>query len=238
MQMTGAAVKGRKVAIAVVLALQPVCGTAAQAAERSFAVGRFDSIRLTDIEAVEIVTGGAVGVQALGTAAELDRLVVTDSGGILDVTPRLRDGLSAGVARVRLRISVPMINHLALRGAGTVSVNRIATPGFTATVAGPGRVDVGLVEVQTANFNTAGSGSISAAGRCRDAKAKSTGSGDIDIARLRCMTLAAETAGSGDIRANAATSAKVTITGGGNVSVSGGARCTVSAIGNGKASCG
>jgi len=229
---------GKGAVLGVALALQLGCGAAVQAAERNFAVDRFDSIRLTDIEAVEIVTGGSAGVAATGDRAELDRLVVTESGGILDIAPKLHDGLRAGVARVRLRISVPMINHLALRGAGTVSVNRIATPGFTATVAGPGRIDVGQVEVQTANFNTAGSGSISAAGRCRDAKAKSTGSGDIDIARLRCMTLVAETAGSGDIRAFATTSAKVTITGAGNVGVSGGARCTVSAIGSGKATCG
>ncbi|TFU03240.1 hypothetical protein EUV02_08590 [Polymorphobacter arshaanensis] len=230
---------GKRTAIRAALVLQLCCGAAAlSAAERSFPVGRFDSIRLTDITAVDIVTGEAVGVTAQGERAELDRLVVSDEGGILDVAPQLRGGLSAGAARVRLRITVPMINHVALRGAGAVSINRVAAPGFTAALAGPGRIDIAAIDVQAASFTTAGSGSIVAAGRCRDAKAASTGSGDIDIARLRCATLVAETAGSGDIRGFATTSAKVTITGGGNVGVSGGARCTVSAIGSGKANCG
>ena len=234
MRMTGG-----RAAIGVALALQLGCGAAAlSAAERSFTVDRFDSIRLTDIAAVDIVTGEAVGVTAQGERADLDRLEVSDEGGILDIAPQLRGGLSTGAVRIRLRITVPMINHVALRGAGAVSVNRIAAPGLTATLAGPGRIDVAAIDVQAANFSTAGSGTIVAAGRCREAKAASTGSGDIDIARLRCATLSAETAGSGDIRAFATTSAKVMITGAGNVSVGGGARCTVSAIGSGKATCG
>lgn len=232
--MKCAARRGGGLALGAALAL---LGGAAAAAEHSFTIDRFDSVRLTDVESTEIVTGATAAVYVEGARSEIDRLKVSDEGGILDIAPRLHGGLSAGVARVRLRITVPMINHLALRGAGTVRVSRIAAPGFNATLAGPGRIAIADIEVISASFSTAGSGSITAAGRCRDVRAGATGSGDIDIARLHCTTLAADTAGSGDIRAYASGSARITITGAGNVQVSGGARCTVSAIGSGRAIC-
>lgn len=222
---------------AVTALVMLVAASAAPAAERKFAVAGFDSVRISDIDAVDIVTGGSTAVVASGDSAELDRLDVNVVGGVLEVAPRGGAAIVAPPVRARLRIAVPMINHLAVRGGGTAHVNRVAAPGFTASLAGPGRIDIAVVDSQSAAFSTSGSGSISAAGRCDNARAMSTGSGLIDLSRLACAALIADTGGSGDISARASATAKLTITGAGNISVSGGAKCTVSAIGSGKAIC-
>jgi len=224
-----------RICVTALALLQPLIG--AQAAERSFAVTRFDSVRVTDIESVDIVTGGSAAVAATAGAAELDRLDITVVGGVLVVAPRAGGAIDAPAVRARVRIALPMINNLAVRGGGAVRVNRVTAPGLTVALAGPGRIEIAAIDSQSVAFSTAGSGSISAAGRCENARAMSTGSGQIDIARLNCETLVADTGGSGDINARASNTAKLTITGAGNIAVSGGAKCTVSAIGSGKAIC-
>ena len=83
----------------------------------------------------------------------------------------------------------------------------------------------------------AGSGDISATGRCGAGTAKIAGSGDMKLDGLKCATLSASIAGSGNIRVVATQTANLSMIGSGDITLTGGARCTVSSAGSGKARC-
>ncbi len=224
----------RLAAAIVLLATSP-----ALAAERSFPVGGFDKIALDGSPEVVVTTGHGVDVRASGDAEALDRLDVRVEGGTLRIGHK-RTGMNwswGSHPRTRFVVTVPMLHAADIAGSGSVSVDRIKARDFAGNIAGSGSLRVTALDVDTASFAVAGSGMAMATGRCGSGVAKISGSGDVKLGDLRCATFSGSVAGSGSIDAFATQTATLATMGSGNIRVTGGARCTVSSAGSGRATC-
>ncbi len=223
----------RLAAAIVVLVAAP-----ALAAERNVAVGSFDKLAVAVPADVAVATGRGGSVRVSGAEADLDRLDIRVDGSTLTIgsTPGIDWRWRSG-AKVRIAVTVPMLRAVDLAGSGGIVVDRIRTPDFAASLAGSGAVRVGAVDARTVKLSSSGSGTIEAAGRCGAGRAEIAGSGGIRIAGLKCATLSASVAGSGTIDAYATQTATLATMGSGDINVAGGARCTVSSAGSGRAHC-
>ena len=224
----------RLFAAAVLVAAAPVA-----AAERTFRVGAFDKLALEGSPEVVVTTGRAVGVHATGDAEMLDRLDVRVEGGVLKIGHK-RDGGELVVGDPQ---PDPFHDHRA--DAARRRRRRIGRR-YDRPRQGP-RLRrqyrrVGVAPRRSARrrrgeLQHLGVGDDAAAGRCGTGSAKIAGSGDLKLAALKCATLSASIAGSGSIDAYATQTATLATMGSGDIRLAGGARCTVSSAGSGKAHC-
>lgn len=224
----------RAIVLAALLATAP-----AAAAERSFAVGGFDRLALEGSPDVAVTTGGAVGVRATGDAEALDRLDVRVEGGTLKIGHK-REAWNwswGSHGRIRFAVTVPTLRGVDIAGSGGVAIDRVRVHDFAGAISGSGSLTVAALDAETASFAIAGSGRATAAGRCGTGSAKIAGSGDLHLAGLKCATLSASIAGSGSIDAFATQTATLATMGSGDITLAGGARCTVSTAGSGRAKC-
>ena len=222
-----------------VAALTLLAAAPAAAAERNFPVGGFDRLALEGSPDVTVVTGRAPSVRATGDADALDRLDVHVEGGTLRIGHK-RNGWNwdwGRHARTHVEVTVPMLRGVDTAGSGDVRVDRIKVRDFAGAIAGSGSLTVGSLDADTASFAVSGSGTATAAGRCGSGAAKIAGSGDVKLGGLKCATLSASVAGSGSIDAYATQTATLATMGSGDIRLTGGARCTVSTAGSGKAHC-
>ncbi len=210
----------------------------AVAAERTFPVGSFTGLAVAGSPEVTVTTGHAPGVHASGSDAALDRLEIRVEDGTLKIgTKRGLDWSWHDHGRVTIAVTVPMLDAVDVAGSAAVAVDRIKAPRFGANISGSGSVRVAALDADVAGFNVSGSGTATAAGRCGTGAAKISGSGELRLAALKCTTLSGSIAGSGSIDAFATQTATLATMGSGNITVAGGARCTVSSAGSGKAKC-
>jgi hypothetical protein len=207
--------------------------------ERDFPVGGFDRLAAGGSANITVTTGARASVRATGEAAALDHLDIRVEGDTLKVGTK-RDSLWSGWrnhGRVQIAVTVPMIRAVDLAGSGTVTVDRIKVRDFDASIGGSGRLNVAMLDSDMAKFDVAGSGDMTIAGRCGSAKASIAGSGDLKLSGLKCATFSASVAGSGRIDAYASQTATLSTMGSGDINLTGGARCSVSTAGSGKARC-
>ncbi len=210
----------------------------ALAADRAFAVGDFHGLALSGSPDVTITTGRAASVHATGEAAALDRLEIGVEDGVLKIgNKRGLDWSWRDHGPVRIAVTVPMLRSISVTGSGDVKADRIKVADFAAAVAGSGDITVGSLDTDAMRLALSGSGTIAATGRCGSGTVKIAGSGDMKLDGLKCATLSANMTGSGDIRAFATQTANLSIMGSGEIFLTGGARCTVSSAGSGKAHC-
>ena len=223
----------------LILAAALIAAVPASAAERRFPVGNFDRIEAGGADDVTVTTGHAVSVVATGDQDRLDRLDIRVEDGVLKIGYKRESGWKFWErGETHIAISVPSLRGAKLAGSGNVSIDRASAPAFEGGLAGSGDLRLGQLDTKSLMLDIAGSGTISAAGRCDSARMSIAGSGGMKIAGLTCATLAANIAGSGNIDAHATGTAAISIMGSGDVRVRGGARCTISKHGSGSADCG
>ena len=227
----------RHACVAVLLAT----AASASAAEMNVPVGSFDRVALCGSPDVTVTTGRAVSVRASGDQKALDLLDIRVEAGVLKIGTKPGKwnwGEWGGRGKVRIAVTVPMVRGVDLGGSGTVSVDRVKVPLFSAAIGGSGAIRIASLDTDVAKFSVAGSGSADAAGRCSKADIDVAGSGRLHLAGLKCETLSASIAGSGDIDATATRTASVSVMGSGDARIGGGARCSVSKHGSGSVVCG
>lgn len=207
------------------------------AVERSFPVGGFDRLAVEGSPDVVVTTGRAVSVRASGDSAALDHLDVRVEGTALKIGYKGGTWSWGNHDNAHFVVTVPMLQAVDIAGSSAVTVDRVKAKDFAANISGSGSVRVAALDADMTAFNLSGSGTVTAAGSCGTGSAKISGSGDLKLAALKCATLSASIAGSGSIDAFATQTATLATMGSGDITLAGGARCTVSTAGSGKARC-
>ena len=110
--------------------------TAAQAAERSFAVPAFDRVAVSGSPDVVVATGQAISVRASGDDAALDRLEIKVENGALQIRTKGKGWSWGTSSKTRVFVTVPMLRGADVTGSGNMLVDRIDVPEFSAS--GPG----------------------------------------------------------------------------------------------------
>ena len=223
--------------IALVAAL--LLGSAAHADQRSFPVGSFDRLASSGSADITVTTGKTPSVSVEASKDTLDRMDIRVDGTTLRIGMKKSGwGVHWDSGKIKVAVTVPMLRSVELSGSGSVAVDKIKVPEFSAAISGSGEGRFPSVDAGTVKLAISGSGDLDAAGRCGAAHVDIAGSGDVRIGQLQCTSLSASIAGSGDIDAFATTTADVSIAGSGDARIKGGAKCKVSKAGSGTVTCG
>ena len=205
----------------------------AMAAERSFAVGSFETLRIEGPFDVTLATDRSPGARATGDARLLDRVIVRQDGTTLVVrwssqgwgeTPATRGAPPA------LVLATPRLTNVSVASGAKLSIDRLKGQRATLTVSGSGELSVAGVDADQLDATVIGPGAMTLAGRAARARVTLNGTGAIDAAALSVSDLAVALDGPGTIAATARYTARITSNGRGTVTVAGTAACTVTAI--------
>jgi hypothetical protein len=205
--------------------------------ERSFDVGKFESVALGGRHNVVVKVGGPHSVRAEGPEEVLDRLDITVSGGTLQIRDQRRGWSLGDRPAATVYVTAPTIEGAAIGGSGNINIDKVSGARFAGSIGGSGNIAVDRIKVGQATFSVAGSGNLKVAGAADGLKVSVVGSGDVDAAKLAARTAHISVAGSGDAAVQASESAFVSIAGSGDVTVDGTARCSVSKLGSGNVHC-
>jgi hypothetical protein len=209
---------------------------------RNFQVGNFTEVEVAGPFDVNIHTGANPGVSASGNQRLIDRLEVEVRGSKLVVRPRSEHRWFGGWhwtnGKGTISVTVPMIEAATLAGAGDLSIDNIKGDRFDGQIEGSGDLKLGSVEVGSLKVGIAGSGGATARqGKAQQAKYDIAGSGDVDVQTIQVEDLKVSIAGAGGVKAHATRTADVTIMGSGDVTVTGGAKCSEHKMGSGSVNC-
>ena len=221
------------------LALSGLClGTSAGAAARGYTITSFDAIRIDAPVEVIITTGAGASARAEGDQAMLDRLRVDVSGRLMAVSMEpARPGEKAG-GRATLRLSTGALSRVVLIGGGSVSISRMKGLRGDIVLGGNGDVSVAAVDLDQLNLGLAGAGRATLAGRAGVATVRVNGPGAVAAEDLRVRQATVNNDGPGNVAMTADVTAKVTVSGSGDVTIMGKAACQVENRGTGRISCG
>jgi hypothetical protein len=137
-------------------------------------------------------------------------------GGILKV--RFKRKLSVtGRATIRLLVTGPTIESLAVAGSGDIVAEALKSRALSISVAGSGDVKIARLDAQTLKASVAGSGDIKVAGRAAEVNLTVAGSGDVEADRLESRRARVSIAGSGDVSVWAQESLEATVAGSGDI---------------------
>jgi hypothetical protein len=230
---------GSKIAPIAAIAAALLLGSAAHADERSFPVGSFDRLASSGSADVTVNTGKTPGVRVTASKETLDRMDIRVDGSTLRIGMKKGGwGVHWDSGKIKVAVTVPMLRSVDLAGSGSLTVDRIKVPEFSASISGSGEASLPALDADKVKLSIAGSGEFDAAGRCGDAHVNISGSGDVRIGKLQCTNLHASIAGSGDLDAFATATASISVAGSGDVRVRGGAKCSTSKAGSGTVTCG
>lgn len=213
-------------------AAQPSGGTAEA---RTYALSGFSGVSLSGHDNVVVTHGDNFAVSASGDAAALDQLLLRVRDGKLEVRRR-SDGFLVR-SKVTVRVTMPQLRSASVAGSGNLQADQLQGDDARISVAGSGDVRVAAVSARALNLSVAGSGNIHAAGNANSARISVAGSGDVDAPNLQLVTSAVSVAGSGSVQARVTGNASINIGGSGDVTLTGGGQCTISSAWIGTANC-
>jgi hypothetical protein len=145
---------------------------------------------------------------------ELARLITTKvERGVLEIDG---DGCWSSRAAVRVEITVPVLEGVALAGSGDVTSTTTLRGRLAVELSGSGDARLDL-DVDRASVALAGSGDLVLRGRADRLEASVAGSGDVEAGGLRATSAAVDIAGSGDVEVDAIRTLRATIAGSGDV---------------------
>jgi len=210
-------------------------------AQRSFNVAAFDSVGLAGAQDLVVTVGGPASVRAEGDPDMIEKLDIRVEGRTLRVGTQKGVTWTSGFMRnrqpVTVYVTVPSLVAADISGAGDVRIDKVEGDRFQGSVAGAGDLQIAAMRVGEAELSVAGAGDVRAAGTAGRLKASLAGAGDLDLAALEAKDAELSLAGAGDIRARVTGTADVTLMGVGDVTIAGGANCSVRKSGPGKVNC-
>ncbi len=226
------------------LAFLTLIGTAmpampAEAAERRFMVTDFDRIDAVGPHEFVVVTGRPPGVTASGDSASLDRLKVTVSSRRLRIVMGQENGWEWNKSQpLRIEISAHQLAGVVMGGSGTMAVDRMQGDSVSIHVAGTAVFRTNQIAARALDLAISGRGDMTLAGRCDSGRLSLQGVGSIHAEALLCKDVDGKIQGSGQIMVHAERKATLSVTGAGEITVSGAPECKVTQVGSGRIRCG
>jgi hypothetical protein len=210
----------------------------AAAAMRDYPAQGFTAVELKSAAEVTISAGPRFSVHADGDPRLLQRLTADVRGDTLILGWTQGGSVQVANQHIHVTITMPRVSGAAISGAGTIAIDRVQGPGFDGSVGGAGTIRIAQLQVMRTALDMGGTGQIIAAGRTARIDASVSGVGAIDAANLAAGAGKFAMSGAGRIRARVNGPADVSLSGMGNVVVTGNPRCTVRKSGLGSVSCG
>ena len=210
------------------------------AANRTYIVTDFDSVRVEAPIAVAVQSGRGVTARGEGDRDMLERVDLNVSGRILTVRLKPspfegRRGDNEGM--IRLFLTTPSLRRAHLAGSGALAVSGMKALNGEILATGSGALSAAGVNADTLTVAQQGSGTLTIAGKAGKATVQLSGSGSIDTGGLTAPDVEVTAEGAGSVKALATRAAKVTAIGAASVTIDGHPACTVRHAGSGTVTC-
>jgi hypothetical protein len=219
-----------------------VIAAPASADQRTFLVTSFDRVRIEGPYNVQLVVGGSPLATADGDGRTIDNLDIRVDGGTLVVRPALNQWAEGGADQAAapvIRLGTPALRSATLIGGGQLRISgAVKAQQLDLRLTGSGALAATGIAADQLSVTLLGSGGVTLAGQASNAQLMTSGPGSIAAAPLATRNLIVRLDGTGETVAMASSTAEVTSTGLGQVTVYGRASCTVKALAGGPVSCG
>ena len=168
---------------------------------------------------VFVTVGPAQSVKVTADADIIDRVVTEVDGD--ELTIKMKRGSYNNIRELRVDITVPSLTEAAMNGSGDIEVDGAKGDSFELSVNGSGDATLMNAMVGKVGLSVNGSGDVDASGTCTEVEAEVNGSGDVDASGLKCEIAVADGSGSGDIRVHATKEVKASMSGSGDITITG-----------------
>lgn len=155
----------------------------------------------------------------------LDYVDVSVIDGAIDVQER-SPATVAFSGPCRVHVTASALRIVQARGSGDVTARGSFDALEEIATSGSSDIDIAGIDAEALRLSTSGSGNITAAGTAESATITVSGSGDVHAAELRLADVEVHSTGSGNVQCHASDTAALTLTGSGDVTLSGGAEIT------------
>ena len=209
-----------------------VAAAPAAAAERRYSVTDFERIVVEGPYIVRLSIGRSTTAVASGSQAALDRTTVDVQGQTLRIR-RNRTNWSGNSTSggqegpLTIELTSRSLRSARVIGPGRLDIDRAEGLRVDLIVEGSGRLTATHVDADNLQIGLAGAGTIELAGAAESVTADIQGSGNVDAAQLRIENATVTTGTTGEVGLQVVRAATINAFGLGNVSVTGGADCTV-----------
>ncbi|MEO1252556.1 MAG: head GIN domain-containing protein [Pseudomonadota bacterium] len=161
----------------------------------------FDSIEVSGVYDIDVRVGEEFSVVLKGRVEELDRTLVTVSGGVLDLSQDERKSWRRKRRGVDAYITLPSLNGIVVSGVVDGEIDGVDADDF--------------------EINISGVGDIALAGKCQSLDAQVSGVGDLDAEGLECSVVDIRLSGVGDASVFASAEVDARVSGMGDIDVYG-----------------
>jgi hypothetical protein len=198
--------------------------------ERTVMVSGFERVRVEGPFTVTVTTGARPRARIAGDPRALDKVTVRSESGVLVVAAGVNGWGERPTAKGVLPeviVSTRTLRAAAVRGGGTLNVDRMEGARVDVALSGSGAIAVGVIDAERVDASLYGTGALKVAGRVLDARFTANGPGRIDAAALDATTLLVNAQGLGSGAFAARATASVNASGNGTIAVAGAPTCTI-----------
>lgn len=227
-----------RAAIALIALLS--LSSAADAETRRIGLTSFENLVVIGDIVVEVVPDYRISalVDASRDAIERLEMDVTEHTLTIRIGNDGPYGVStAPVGPVHIRLSAQNLQQISLLGSGVLHAARLEGEDVRIRLSGAGEVAATIAAGGNVTVRADGAGNVQLAGRTDSLTASVSGAGAIDASGLVARDMTLRASGTGSSRFTAAQTANLTVSGAASVAVAGRARCTITNLGSGNATC-
>ncbi|MGZ8281359.1 MAG: GIN domain-containing protein [Allosphingosinicella sp.] len=218
----------RRFSICVLLSL--AWSWPAAAAERRYSVTDFDRVVVEGPYVVRLTVGSSTTAVATGTQAALERVTIDVSGQTLRIRRNRNNWAGSSGAQagpLTIDLTTRTLQSARVVGPGSLEVARVEGLRVVLTVEGSGRLQATDVEADNLSLGLAGSGTLEVGGTADELTADVQGTGDLNASALRATSAAITTTTTGTVSVEVTRTARITALGLGTVEILGRPDCTV-----------
>jgi hypothetical protein len=208
-----------KIASSLVFTILIVNCTSAQQRETRKVSG-FTGISLSISANIYLTQAAEFKVEIEGDADYLEKIETVVEGDILKIKTDNHFDFSFRDKKVKVYISMPLINSLKVSGSGDIlAQTAIKTENLNIKISGSGNVKIENLSVKGLDTDISGSGDLYFAGTdvAESASYSVSGSGDIDSQNLQCKKVEIRVSGSGGAKVWAVDELNARVSGSGDV---------------------
>lgn len=232
----------KTIQILIFLIFYPLFAGELHAAERNFAIGSFDHVRVEGNLNIFITTGSGPKVSAIGSKKQLNDIQFTRNGRTL----KIQSSKSSSPKRVKDLRAPPMqifietrsLENIFINGNSVVKVGNVKSKLSKYTILGSGNIIIDKVDIGALEINISGSGIVNLeSGDAQKSKVKINGSGAVKAKDFATEILDLVHEGPANSVITVTNRANVSNNGTGRIEILGDGNCIIKSIGSGTILC-
>lgn len=198
-------------------------GSAAHAAERTYAFSDFDQLTVAAGVTVNVTHSTDFSVTAQALLGDIKRLDIAMDGDSLDISRRSR-WLMFGLRkedRFVVDITMPVLEEIDVKQGASVSVGMFESEDFSAQTASGSTLNIEKVQSDEVDLRAVSGSTLRVSGGCRELDASASSGASLIADGLDCAMVDADAGSGASLNVSASQTVKAVASSGASVNVSG-----------------